>query len=218
MIHCRSSADEADELRRTLDGLGVKCWTVIADFEKPDEYGTLIRRSMESSGSLDILVNCASMFPSNTIDSVDFRSLMQNMEVNAWAPFVLSREFARSTTGQGKIINFLDSRINGYDWTHVAYILSKHVFAELTKMTAIKFAPRITINGVSPGLILPPPGKAQSYLDRLVNTVPLKRHGDAGDIVDAVIYLLKSDFLTGQIINVDGGRHLMEYTNGPHPG
>ena len=137
------------------------------------------------------------------------------MQVNAWAPFVLSREFAKQV-GRGKIVNLLDSRLNSYDWSHVAYFLSKHVFSVLTKMTALQFAPEITVNVVAPGLILPPLGKDQSYLDPLVGKVPLKRHGSPRDIAEAVIYLLGSDFVTGQVIHVDGGQHLTGYSNGPH--
>jgi NAD(P)-dependent dehydrogenase (short-subunit alcohol dehydrogenase family) len=82
-------------------------------------------------------------------------------------------------------------------------------------MTAVEFAPRITVNGVAPGLILPPAGKDNSYLEDLARSIPLKRHGEPADIADAVLYLLKSDFVTGQVIFVDGGRHLMENNRGP---
>lgn len=71
------------------------------------------------------------------------------------------------------------------------------------------------MNGVAPGLILPPPGKDSDYLDDLAKGIPLKRHGDPGDIADTVLYLLRSDFVTGQVIFVDGGRHLMEHHHGP---
>jgi NAD(P)-dependent dehydrogenase (short-subunit alcohol dehydrogenase family) len=73
------------------------------------------------------------------------------------------------------------------------------------------------VNGIAPGLILPPPGKDDSYIEHLAKTMPLKRRGDPGDIAEAAVYLLKSDFVTGQVIYVDGGRHLMEYDSGPHP-
>ena len=209
VIHYRSSAQEAEELYGHLAAQGVKSWLVSADFENAEETETLIEQSIEIAGSLDILVNSASMFPESTLNDVSFEDLVQNVQVNAWAPFVLSREFARRV-GRGKIVNLLDSRLNGYDWSHVAYFLSKHVFSVLTEMTALEFAPEITVNGVAPGLILPPPGKDESYLDPLVDTVPLKRHGSPRDIAEAVIYLLKSDFMTGHVIHVDGGRHLVE--------
>jgi NAD(P)-dependent dehydrogenase (short-subunit alcohol dehydrogenase family) len=129
---------------------------------------------------------------------------------------VLGRELAR-LVGHGKIINLLDTRIQGYDRAHVAYILSKHMLAVLTKMCALEFAPAITVNGVAPGLILPPPGRDQGYLEQLAHATPLKRHGSPEDITRTAVYLLTSDFVTGQIIFVDGGRHLLEDGNGPHP-
>ncbi len=188
---------------------GAKSWKVIADMEKPEEYETLIARTLEAAGSLDIVINNASLFLPNTINDVDFGGLTRHVQVNAWAPFVISREFAR-LVGRGKIVNLLDTRITGYDRTHVGYILSKHMLSVLTKICALEFSPDITVNGVAPGLILPPPGKDESYLDKMAHTVPLKRHGGAEDVAAAVVYLLSSDFVTGQIIYVDGGRHLLE--------
>lgn len=195
---------------------GAKSWKVIADLEKPEEYGTLVSQALTIAGSLDIVINNASLFRPNTLKDVDFSSLTQHVQVNAWAPFVISREFAR-LVGRGKIVNLLDTKITGYDRQHVAYILSKHMLSALTDMCAVEFAPNITVNAVAPGLILPPSGKDEAYLDRLSHTIPLKRHGGPDDIADAVLYLLKSDFVTGQVIYVDGGRHLLEGGNGPDP-
>ena len=208
-VHFRQSAKQAEELRAELASNGVTAWMVEADFNDIAATQRLIPEVLEKAGSLDILVNSASMFLPSTIQNLEFAGLTQHMQINAWAPFVLSREFAR-LSGRGKIINILDTRIVGDDQSHVAYILSKQVFALLMKMTAVEFAPRITVNGVAPGLILPPAGKDESYLDGLAQTIPLKRHGEPVDIADAVLYLLKSDFVTGQVIFVDGGRHLME--------
>ena len=175
-----------------------------------------VDRTVDEFDRLDILVNNAAIFPLDSLATVTFEDLVRNMQVNAWAPFVLSRDFAR-VVGRGKIVNLVDSRTHDFDWTHVAYILSKHVLDVLTRVTALKYAPDITVNGVAPGLILPPPGKDESYLDRLTDTVPLKRHGSPEDIAEAVLYLLKSDFVTGETIAVDGGRHLKEYDSGPRP-
>ncbi len=195
---------------------GAKSWRVMADLEKPEEYEMLIARALQAAGSLDILVNNASIFLPSTIMDVGFGDVVQHMQVNAWAPFVLSREFAR-LVNRGKIINLLDTRIRGYDGTHVAYVLSKQMFATLTMMCALEFAPGVSVNGVAPGLILPPAGKDEGYLEQLAKSMPLKRHGGPDDIADAVIYLLTSDFVTGQVIYVDGGRHLLEAANGPNP-
>jgi NAD(P)-dependent dehydrogenase (short-subunit alcohol dehydrogenase family) len=213
VVHYNSSPEEADELARELRAKGVNSWTVRADFEKPEEYETLIQRAFDIAGSLDILVNNASIFPVDKIEDVQFDSVVSNVRINAWVPFVLSRAFAH-TLGHGKIVNMVDSRVTGYDWSHVAYIWSKHMLAAITRMIALDFAPNITVNAVAPGLILPPPGKDMSYLERLKDTVPLKRYGDPEDIADAIVFLLESDFITGEVIYVDGGRHLKEFTNG----
>lgn len=211
VLHYRSSEVETRS-RRPSSGVGL--WMLQADFVQPHDIDTLIERAVALAGKLDILINNASIFPLETLDTLSFDSLMRNMQVNAWAPFVLSREYAR-VVGTGKIVNLLDSRLADYDWTHVGYFLSKHVLEVMTRMCALAFAPRIAVNAISPGLILPPPGKDEAHLRRMSDTVPLKRHGDPRDVSEAVIYLLKSKFLTGEVINVDGGRHLREYDGRP---
>ncbi len=211
VVHDHESLhDECEKLCDEIDQFGVKSRIVTADFENPDDYESLIDRALKVTGNLDILVNNASIFVADSLREADFRNLMRHMQINAWAPLVLGREFARLVT-KGKIVNLLDTRISGYDWKHVSYILSKHVLYILTKMMAVEFAPGISVNAVAPGLILPPPGMDMSYLEEMAQTVPLKRYGGPEDIVEAVLFLLRSGFITGQVINVDGGRHLKEH-------
>lgn len=215
VVHYRESVEEADRLRTELIARGVKSWLVQSDFDNPDAPGQMMSDILEAAGSLDILVNSASLFLPGTIEDMDFKGFTRHMQVNTWAPLMISREFA-CRVGRGKIVNLLDSRIVGLDAFHVAYILSKRALAVLTGMMAVEFAPGITVNGVAPGLILPPTGKDESYLDELANELPLKRHGNPSDIAEAVLYLLRSDFVTGQVIFVDGGRRLKEQGHGPN--
>ncbi len=211
VIHDHESLHgECENICDEMDRLGVRTWIVTADFEDPADTASVIGRALKAAGKLDILINSAAVFRPDTLRDADFKGLMDHMQVNAWAPLILSREFA-GAAGKGKIINLLDTRISGYDWKHLTYILSKHALHILTKMTALEFAPGITVNAVAPGLILPPPGKDMGYLEGLAETVPLKRHGGPDDIVDAVLFLLESEFITGQVIYADGGRHLTEY-------
>ena len=209
IVHYNSSADEANDLASEIRKLGRNAWSLKADFGKVEDYESLIERALAEAGSVDILVNSASMFPSDRIENVTFEGMESSMRVNAWVPFVLCREFKRLVE-KGTIINILDSRITGYDWAHVGYIWSKHVLAVMTRMLALDYAPDITVNAVAPGLILPPPGQDESYLERLSSTVPLKRHGESNDVAEAVLFLVKSSFVTGQVIYVDGGRHVRE--------
>ena len=214
VVHYRQSVDEARSLCQELERRGVKAWQLDADFEDSGRLEQVFSQAVDLAGSLDLLVNNASLFLPSTLQDVDWAGLMRHVQINAWAPFVLAREFARQV-GRGRIVNLLDSRVAGNDRRHVAYILSKYLLAVLTEMMAREFAPGVTVNGVAPGLILPPAGQEKSYLDKLAKALPLQCHGEPRDIADAVLYLLKSDFVTGQIIFVDGGQHLREPSHGP---
>jgi pteridine reductase len=210
VLHCRRSAEEAAGLAEEIRGLGVQAWVLTADFSKREEYETLLDRAVEAAGDVHLLVNSASMFPANTVDSITLDDLSLALLVNAWVPFYLGRALVR-LGGKRKIVNLIDTRITSDDPGHTAYILSKHLLYSLTRTCALAFAPDVTVNAIGPGLILPPPGQPESYLDSLVHTVPLKRHGDGSDVAEAAVYLLKSTFITGAIIFVDGGRHMREY-------
>jgi NAD(P)-dependent dehydrogenase (short-subunit alcohol dehydrogenase family) len=188
---------------------GARAWSVTADLERPEEYESLVVQALKAAGSLDFLINNASLFLPDSVMDVGFTDVTRHLQVNTWAPFILSRDFARLAE-RGKIINLLDTRITGYDRTHVAYVLSKRMLSVLTTMCALEFAPGFTVNAVAPGLILPPAGKDEAYLAKLAESVPLRKHGGPQDVADAVLYLLKSDFVTGQTIYVDGGKHLGE--------
>ncbi len=210
LVHFNSSEDEAEELCMSIRAEGVKAWKIRADFESEAESKNLIKQAIELSGKIDILINNASIFPAGTLDSMEFNDVVHNMRINAWVPFVLTRSF-HSMAGCGSVVNMLDTRIKGYDFKHAAYILSKHVLSVLTAMTAMEYAPDLRINAVAPGLVLPPPEETEAYLDRMKDFLPLKRHGGPEDVAEAVLFLLKSEFITGQTIYVDGGRNIRKY-------
>jgi pteridine reductase len=208
VLHYRHSATAAEALRQSLIARGSQAFCVPADFDNPDEADALIERARAEAGPIHFLVNNASEFHPEPLDAMTHASLVHSMTVNAWIPFALTRAFARQATS-GKVVNFIDAQVTGSDLTHASYILSKHLLATLTTMTALQYAPGITVNAVAPGLILPPEGKDEGYLDGLARALPLRRHGDLADITSAVLFLLQSPFVTGQVIYVDGGRHLI---------
>lgn len=207
IAHYNASADDARLLAGEIEAMGRKCGLAQADLTRAEELGTLVSRAAATIGAPDILVNSASVFHAEKLDWMTFESLMQNMQINAWAPFVLCREF-RSVSVRGHIINLLDTRIAGVDLNHAGYIISKQALTIMTRMMALEYAPDIAVNGIAPGLILPPPGKDESFLQDMASTVPLKRHGAPKDIADAAVFLAASQFITGEIIFVDGGRNL----------
>jgi len=214
-VHYENSEKEATELVAEIEGLGVRAVALRADLADRDALEGLLERAREALGTIEILINNASIFPSDSLETVELESIERNLEINAWAPLALTRAFAAQTE-RGHIVNLIDSRVGGFDRAHVAYILSKHVLAALTRITALELAPGIAVNGIAPGLILPPPGKDEGYVDRLAATVPLQRRGTPEDIAAAAVYLVTSGFVAGEVIYVDGGRHLKEYSaHGP---
>jgi pteridine reductase len=218
VVHFNRSEEEAVGLRDVILGEGGRCWLVRADLEREDEVERLVEDAVRAAGRpIDALVNNAAIFPTDTLATVSRESLWRCMSVNAWAPFALCRAFARQAA-RGHVVNLLDAKLEGYRFSHVAYQASKQVLAMLTRMLALDLAPGITVNAVAPGLVLPPPGRDERWLDREAReAVPLARPGTLREIADAVLFLLGSDYLTGQVLYVDGGVHLLEPGHGPHP-
>jgi NAD(P)-dependent dehydrogenase (short-subunit alcohol dehydrogenase family) len=207
IAHYTSSQAEADVLAGEVRQRGPEAWAIQADLARPEQVAGLVSRARDLAGGLDILINSASIFPADTLHNATLESIAVNQQVNALAPLVLSREFAGLGTA-GHIINMLDTRVFDHDPQHFAYHLSKRTLFSLTRIMAAEFAPKVQVNAIAPGLILPPEGKDESYLASLAHTNPLQRYGDPRDITEAVLFLLRSDFITGQVIYVDGGRHL----------
>lgn len=207
VIHYRTSDVAAEEVADEVRRQGGRAWLVQADLASEEEAGSLVERSIALAGPVHLLVNNVSLFDPSTLDTVTLDEVQSNMAVNAWAPFALIRAVAAQGI-ETAAVNLLDTRIRDYDWNHAAYILSKHVLSVLTRMCALKYAPGMTVNAVAPGLVLPPPGEDDAYLERVCGRLPLRRHGSADDVAAATLFLLSSRFITGQTIYVDGGAHL----------
>jgi pteridine reductase len=215
VVHYNRSLSDANDLVGLIRKKGVSAWALPGALGSDDECRALVEDSAAASrNTLTVLVNNASVFPESTLDRMTFDDLVECIRINAWAPIVLTRAFARraapeAVTGTRCVVNLLDNRITGRDRTHTAYLLSKQMLASMTGLLALEMAPRFRVNGVSPGLILPPPGKTAAYLEKLKNRVPLRRHGSPSDIAAAVCFCITSPFLTGEIITLDGGKHLL---------
>jgi pteridine reductase len=213
VLHCNKSCQETEETAALIRKNGGRAKTIQADLAKERAVETLISRVVAAVGAVDILINNASIFQKNGLDTLGPKNLWQNININALAPFVLTRSFAQQTK-KGVVINMLDTGIVTYDQEHTAYLLSKQVLFSLTRMTALEYAPNIRVNAVAPGFMLPTEGEDHALYDQFAAANPLQRQGHPDDIADAILFLLQAEFITGQVLFVDGGIFIQSMTYG----
>lgn len=209
VVQYRRSVKEADRLAEALARRrGVRALTIQSDLMTERSCVELIDDAWTQAGALDILINNAAVFHKDPLAACTADKVQADFQLNLFAPIYLVREFAaRARTGQ--VINLLDRRIASHETGCVPYLLSKQSLAEFTRLAALELAPRIRVNGVAPGAVLPPPGKGADYLRDHAGRVPLERRVTPADIAEAVLVLLKLDAVTGQVLYVDGGQHLL---------
>lgn len=203
VIHYRSSRGEALALAKALGGVAIR-----SGLDSEKACARLVERTVKAAGPLDILVNNAACFDKQSLRETAEKNVKALFWPNLFAPLFLMKALAAQNR-PAAVVNLLDRRIASLDTSCVPYVLTKKALAELTRMAAIELAPAIRVNAVAPGAILPPPGKGRDYLYDRAGPVPLKRQVTPGDVADAVVYLLHSESITGQIIYVDGGQNLL---------
>jgi len=219
LVHYGHSAGEAEQTAAGLRALGVRSWTLGADLGDPAQAEALWDEARARAGSIDILVNSASSFPEDTLAGFTPAGLETSLRVNALAPVLLARRFAATPAAAGQagekpadrvIVNLLDSRALGRMRRHFSYQMSKRFLADFTRLLALELAPAVRVNAVAPGMILPPPGLGEEARRRLAATNLLARWGEPADVARAVLFLAGNDFITGQVLFVDGGGALKE--------
>jgi NAD(P)-dependent dehydrogenase (short-subunit alcohol dehydrogenase family) len=210
-VHYNRSEVEAYDLCDMISNDGGVAFPVSGDLSRPDGARQLFRDLDEMDFQPEILINSASIFDTETILEADEEAFHKNLDINALVPMILSREMT-GRVESGVVINMLDSRITDYDRLHGPYHLSKISLFSLTRMLSEELAPSFRFNAVAPGAILPPVNAAESdavkWVERMKKTNPLNAVGTAQQICDAAHFLITNDFVTGQVIFVDGGRHL----------
>jgi pteridine reductase len=209
IIHYNTSSIDAENLANEFNLIRANsARTIQAELSNIKD----IEQLCQTIESLDLLVNNASVFYPTPINSLTLSDYQTTMNTNLMGPLFLSSTLSKKLSeNQGSIVNIVDIHGDRPLKNHTIYNISKAAIAMMTKTLAKELAPNIRVNGVSPGSILWPENEAELSHDQkqsMLNKIALNKQGSATDIANTVLFLAQSDYITGQIIAVDGGRSL----------
>ena len=209
-LHYHHSENDALQAAEEMRASGAPVSLFKADLAEPAQIEAMFAEIERLQGRLDVLVNSAAIMTRGNLRQLDVDRWDATMALNLRAPWLCSRAAARlMQSSGGVIINLSDSGARK-TWTgYPAYIISKAGLEALTRLLARTLAPAIRVNAVAPGLILPPESMPAEEWLRLVKRLPAQKAGSPEDIISAVLFLIRNDYLTGQILVVDGGYQLI---------
>jgi len=209
IIHHAHSPSDAENIRQEIHALGGQADVLQADLLDA-EVAPLVIEKASSHGPLYALVNNAAIFEPLSWETTDLESWNKHLALNLTAPFFLSQAFARSLSesAEGRIVNILDWRALRPGSDHFPYTISKAALVALTRSLAVALSPQITVNGLALGAILPP--SHEHNKNKIIQPVPAGRWANPQEVGDALLFLLTGpSYITGEIIHLDGGRHLV---------
>jgi NAD(P)-dependent dehydrogenase (short-subunit alcohol dehydrogenase family) len=209
-IHCHSSVTDARKLAGKIEALGRRAAVVVADLERESEVERVVDEACSALGPLAILVNNASTFQLDRLATADRTSWDRHLETNLRAPIVLSQHFVAQLgpARRGLIVNLLDQRIGNLTPNFLSYSIAKMGLWAATQVLARELAPRVRVNGISPGPVLPAPGTSRERFDELVRATPLGIATTPEQIAEALRFIVASPTMTGQTITLDSGQQL----------
>jgi NAD(P)-dependent dehydrogenase (short-subunit alcohol dehydrogenase family) len=209
-VHHHASRDAAEAVVVAIRESGGTAMALAADLADEDAVATLLPRAAEALGPVGVLVNNASVFADDTVETATRASWDSHLAVNLRAPFVLIQRFAQQLpqVDGGVVINLLDERVWCPTPYFVSYTLTKAGLWTLTRTMALALAPRIRVNGIGPGPTLPSPRQSPEQFARQCDTLPLRRGTSPAEIAAALRFILAAPAMTGQMIALDGGQHL----------
>jgi NAD(P)-dependent dehydrogenase (short-subunit alcohol dehydrogenase family) len=209
-VHHRGPAAEAEGVAAEIRALGRKAAPVAAELTDQAETTALVGRAARALGPVTLLINNASVFRDDRIETLSGESWDAHMLTNLRAPVLLAQAFAAELPEgrEGQIINILDQRVWKPNPQFFSYGLSRSALWSATQVLAQALAPRIRVNAIGPGPTLPSIHQTPAEFDAEAHNVPLQRRSSPEDVAGALRYLIDSRQVTGQMIAVDGGQHL----------
>ncbi|HEX2116448.1 MAG TPA: SDR family oxidoreductase [Alphaproteobacteria bacterium] len=218
-VHYHRSRKEAEEVVGAIKAKGGRAVALRADLGRERDTTTLVAALADALGPPCLLVNNASLFERDDALTATRASWDAHMEANLRAPFVLSQEFARRlpADADGLIVNMLDQRVWNVTPHFTSYTVSKAGLWTITQTLALALAPRVRVNAIGPGPVLPSSRQTQVQFDRQVASVPLRRSAKLEEICAAIHFMIAAKSMTGQMIALDGGQHLNWASPQLHP-
>ena len=207
-VHYNASQEEADETVSLIQKSGGKAEAFQANLSDPDAPAKLVHDVVNSFGQLSVLVNSAAVMKRQPFGSVTAHDWDETMSLNLRAPFLVAQAAAAEMQDGGAIVNISDLAAFETWPSYIPHSISKAGIVKMTEGLARVLAPAIRVNAIAPGAVLLPDDWTDKTGERLADTTPLRRLGDPEDVVDAMLYLLSADYVTGETIIVDGGRRI----------
>lgn len=209
VVHYNGARDGAEETARLIAHAGGQATLEHADLSDPRAAEALVDRIVAANGSLGALVNSAAIMRRTPIGEVSVDDWDAMFSVNVRAPFFLSQRAAPAlAASRGAIVNIADLAAFESWPAYVPHGMTKSAVVQMTRAMARALAPDVRVNAVAPGVVLLPEGWSAEDAERLRSTTPLARLGTPEDVAHAVIFLLEAEYVTGEVIRVDGGRHV----------
>ncbi len=209
-VHYNRSATPAEAVAAEITAMGRRAAIGSVDLMDTPAVGGLVAAATEALGPPSILVNAASNFPEDTLADVTLEGWRDTQAVTLLAPVFLTQAFAAALpeSMEGAVVNITDVKTMTPYRKRFSYMMAKGGLDTFTRAAALALAPRIRVNAVALGVILPPPGEGEDYVRGLADDLPLQRVGGTDPVVAGVVSLLENDFVTGEIVRIDGGAHL----------
>ena len=209
VVHYNGSAEGARETAALIEQGGGEAHVVGGDLRDPAVPGNLVSATTKRFGALDVLVNSAAVMERTPFGQVTADQWDAMFALNLRAPFLLSQAAAAELSkAEGAIVNIADLAAFESWPAYVPHGITKAGVVQMTRALARVMAPRVRVNAVAPGAVLLPDDWDERGRDHLIETTPLKRLGSPDDVARAVIYLVEADYVTGDTLIVDGGRHV----------
>ncbi len=207
-LHYNTSKPAAMATAQAIRKKGVRCELFACDLADERAVSQLVPDVLKSFPNFNLLVNSASIFKPNQLGAQNLDLFKAHWDINFKAPYILSCEFAR-LAARGQIVNFIDTNVARHKSAYADYLLTKKALYEFTQMAAVQFGPKVRVNGIAPGMILASVNHQADDRRKRAQSIPLQRVGNTSYITQTVQFLLDNDYLTGQIIPVDGGEQLV---------